>query len=637
MPAYRQLRDSLISKALVFSLCGVFAATSHADLAQSGIAEDALSDVEARALSEVLAPLRVSLPRRLVLGYIRLPVSVAGEALMKPTAECLREALPGIEIELRPYSEFDLQVAVVKREVDLYVVPSGFFAYLADVGAGSVWIASRMSPQSADPSRAAGSVFVARADDTRFANIADLRSAIVAASNSQSFTGWIAALAELANITQYPNNFFGKALFAGSSGKAVTDLVLQGRADAGILHACELEALIARGEVPPSALKIVGPKNYPHFACAASTQLYPDMAFAARPDLSPEIGKRVAAALFAMPATAEGYGWTVVPSYKEVRRVVHRFAYTPGTESKAEVSAVTNRYKYALLIGFLILAGSVLYGISVSLIVRRRTKELVQIIDEKTSLENTAKHDRDRLSQLERAGIVSELSSMIAHELRQPVASLVNYADGLSLYLGGRGKDPIIDEATREIAHQAERVSDIVERVRRYAKQQSNLQTPLDFCEVVKTAYATFCSSTEHSGVRVSAQLAETAPIEGDPLELELLTVNLLKNALHAARTNPSGKSEIKVRLSEDSQPSGPVRWVLEVEDNGLPVSDAKLAELSHPVSSDKLEGLGLGLSICRVIAERHAARLSFRRAQPQGLIASLSMPMRRPESESRT
>ena len=166
--------------------------------------------------------------------------------------------------------------------------------------------------------------------------------------------------------------------------------------------------------------------------------------------------------------------------------------------------------------------------------------------------------------------------------------------------------------------------------MRRYAKQKSNLQTPLDFCEVVKTAYATFCSSTEHSGVRVSAQLAESAPIEGEPLELELLTVNLLKNAFHAARTNTTGKSEIWVRLTEDSSRPDAVRWVLKVEDNGLPASDDKLAELSHPVSSDKLEGLGLGLSICRVIAERHAARLTFLRASPQGLIASVSMTMRR-------
>ena len=80
-----------------------------------------------------------------------------------------------------------------------------------------------------------------------------------------------------------------------------------------------------------------------------------------------------------------------------------------------------------------------LYSVSVSKIVARRTKALVKVIDEKDALEDHARRDRERLSQLERAGIVSELSSMIAHELRQPVASLINYADGLSLYLGGNG------------------------------------------------------------------------------------------------------------------------------------------------------------------------------------------------------
>ena len=126
-------------------------------------------------------------------------------------------------------------------------------------------------------------------------------------------------------------------------------------------------------------------------------------------------------------------------------------------------SLMIDRYKYALLIGVLLLAAAVLYSFAVSRTVARRTKKLVEVIDEKSELEKTARIDRERLSQLERAGFVSEISSMIAHELRQPVASLINYADGLSLYLGGRGKDPVIDEATREITKQAERVASIVD------------------------------------------------------------------------------------------------------------------------------------------------------------------------------
>ena len=216
---------------------------------------------------------------------------------------------------------------------------------------------------------------------------------------------------------------------------------------------------------------------------------------------------------------------------------------------------------------------------------------------------------------------------MIAHELRQPVASLINYADGLSLYLGGKGHDPVIDEATREIGRQAERVSSIVERVRNYARQKEGLQREIDFCAVVKSAYSTFRSGAASSSVRVSADLVDAAPIEGDPLELELFVVNTLKNALHALQSGSVEHPEIRLRLKADLSVENNPRWVLEVEDNGLPLDDKKFAELSHPVTSEKFEGLGLGLSVCRVIAERHRGRLTFRRAEPRGLVVSLSLP----------
>ena len=192
--------------------------------------------------------------------------------------------------------------------------------------------------------------------------------------------------------------------------------------------------------------------------------------------------------------------------------------------------------------------------------------------------------------------------------------------------MGGRNKDPVVDEATREIGRQAERVSGIVERVRRYARGRGARHGAQDLCSIVKSAYASFSSGTEHSNVRVSAELPERAPVEGDPLELELLIVNLLKNALHAAKSTDLEKGEIRMRLTRDEHDPDAPRWVLAVEDNGRPLSEEKFAELSHPVTSEKLEGLGLGLSICRVIAERHAARLTFRRAKPQGLVVLFSI-----------
>lgn len=610
-------------------LAALLLSTARAATPEAGVQEDASIAIEtpAKVVRHFDGSLRIGYADPLDLGQ--------GSSFMESLAARLEESLRGagkggadVSVTLHKYAPFDLQTAVVSHEVDLFLVTSGYYIYLSDMGAGVEWISTLKPPQATDPERAAGSVFVVRADDTRYNQVSDLRTAFVAAAGMASFDGWITALDEVANVSQYPKNFFGKTTFLGASGLSVARAVLERDADVGILRVCELETLTAAGLVEPGSLRVVGEKPQQGLACVSSTELFPGLALAAQTYVPEDVRRRIAAAVYSMPVPESGYRWTLANDYRNVRRVAEKFAYAPTNKaSDARFSVVEERYKYALVLGFLILAASMLYSVSVSKIVARRTKALVKVIDEKDALEDHARRDRERLSQLERAGIVSELSSMIAHELRQPVASLINYADGLSLYLGGKGHDPIIDEATREIGRQAERVSSIVERVRSYARQKEGLQREIDFCAVVKSAYSTFRSGAASSSVRVSADLVDAAPVEGDPLELELFVVNTLKNALHALQSGSVEHPEIRLRLKADLSVENNPRWVLEVEDNGLPLDDKKFAELSHPVTSEKFEGLGLGLSICRVIAERHRGRLTFRRAEPWGLVVSLSLP----------
>lgn len=548
-------------------LAALLLSTARAATPEAGVQEDASIAIEtpAKVVRHFDGSLRIGYADPLDLGQ--------GSSFMESLAARLEESLRGagkggadVSVTLHKYAPFDLQTAVVSHEVDLFLVTSGYYIYLSDMGAGVEWISTLKPPQATDPERAAG-LSVARA-------------------------------------------------------------VLERDADVGILRVCELETLTAAGLVEPGSLRVVGEKPQQGLACVSSTELFPGLALAAQTYVPEDVRRRIAAAVYSMPVPESGYRWTLANDYRNVRRVAEKFAYAPTNKaSDARFSVVEERYKYALVLGFLILAASMLYSVSVSKIVARRTKALVKVIDEKDALEDHARRDRERLSQLERAGIVSELSSMIAHELRQPVASLINYADGLSLYLGGKGHDPVIDEATREIGRQAERVSSIVERVRSYARQKEGLQREIDFCAVVKSAYSTFRSGAASSSVRVSADLVDAAPVEGDPLELELFVVNTLKNALHALQSGSVEHPEIRLRLKADLSVENNPRWVLEVEDNGLPLDDKKFAELSHPVTSEKFEGLGLGLSICRVIAERHRGRLTFRRAEPRGLVVSLSLP----------
>ena len=255
------------ASALVCALITGFVSPSFAQTAED--VEDA-ADYQ-QASSEVRKP--APQPATLRVGVYYSPLFTFRTDLMDVTIERLKNAMPEYAFQVVPLSEFDLTVAAVKHDVDLFVVTSGLYTYLETSGATA--LAVRKSPQSQDPGKAMGAVFIARADDARITSTSDLRSKRVAALSPQSFAGWIVALGEISNITQYPKNYFGKAYFKDKSGMPIVEAVLNKEVDFGILRTCEFESLVARGMVAPNTIKVVGKKPEDTFACLRSTDLYP--------------------------------------------------------------------------------------------------------------------------------------------------------------------------------------------------------------------------------------------------------------------------------------------------------------------------------------------------------------------------
>ena len=106
------------------------------------------------------------------------------------------------------------------------------------------------------------------------------------------------------------------------------------------------------------------------------------------------------------------------------------------------------------------------------------------------------------------------------------------------------------------------------------------------------------------------------AKVVGDPLELELLIINLLKNACSAVEKQPKPKVDLKIESLDDKH------WCLSVSDNGPTLDDKSFARLKTLGDSIKPEGMGIGLSIVRGIADKHGAELEFIRL-PKGGICS--------------
>lgn len=107
----------------------------------------------------------------------------------------------------------------------------------------------------------------------------------------------------------------------------------------------------------------------------------------------------------------------------------------------------------------------------------------------------------------------------------------------------------------------------------------------------------------------------------GDQLELELVVVNLLKNAAEALRDVDSARIEVRLMQAEG-------KAILQVSDNGRPVESETLKELGESLSTTKVSGLGLGLWVVKNIATRHNAAVAFTRSASGGVCAQFTISL---------
>ena len=361
-------------------------------------------------------------------------------------------------------------------------------------------------------------------------------------------------------------------------------------------------------------------------ACRHSSPLYPDIILAASARSDPALVKAVARALLEMPTSDDGYAWGIGAKTAQTARLYRELRIGPYRYLReVRWDTLWENYKpwFAGFAALLLFAG--FHILRTNRLVRLRTRQLSVALLEKDRLAEEARKSRDRLYQMERAGVVSQMSAMLAHELRQPIYTLTNFAGGIAMYVKRKyAMDPMVEKASQGILSAADRISQIVERVRSYAKQKEAKRVRIDLRELVDRTLATFRHTTASDGVEVEVTGEAGAAVSGDPLELELVLLNLLRNAATAMAELPPPR---KIRLSWSTDEAAGLVFA-HVEDEGPELTSEAFEALSHPVNSLKPDGLGLGLSLCRTIVERHGGELSFaKRPDRSGLRVTVALP----------
>jgi signal transduction histidine kinase len=252
---------------------------------------------------------------------------------------------------------------------------------------------------------------------------------------------------------------------------------------------------------------------------------------------------------------------------------------------------------------------------------------LLRLTDERARLHHLQRQldDREGLLFTSRSLTVSEMGSVLAHELNQPIGATANLLRGLKLRLARRHPDSTdelaaLDKAVQQVSY----ASQIIGRVREYTQSRQPKAATLDLVELVHQSLALLDWDLQREAVQLTLCLPDApVPIQGDAVMLQQVLINLLRNALDALRLDRPAEPQIDITLHRD----GP-RAELCVSDNGPGITPQTEARLFLPFSSTKPNGMGLGLSICRSLIEMHQGRLWFSRRDTGGCCFHFALPL---------
>jgi C4-dicarboxylate-specific signal transduction histidine kinase len=205
------------------------------------------------------------------------------------------------------------------------------------------------------------------------------------------------------------------------------------------------------------------------------------------------------------------------------------------------------------------------------------------------------------------------MASSVAHELNQPLTAINNYCNGLVSRIKGKQiNDDDLLAALEKTARQAQRAGQIIQRIRSFVKRSEPNRTLSDIAPMVNEAVELAEIELRRRNVRLSHYVAARLPkLMVDPILIEQVLVNLLKNAAesieHARR--PVSRRSVELRVVPSEINDIPV-VEFSVLDSGAGLAPEVMERLYEAFFSTKVEGMGIGLNLCRTIVESHQGRM---------------------------
>ena len=543
--------------------------------------------------------------RQLSLRLLTLTQYGFHDEVLDATVQALEKRLPGYRLIVHHDSLDSQKRAAEVKDGELFIGTSGFFREVERHGFTS--LGTLATPLAPNPNEAMAGAVIVRTDAVSINTLDDLKGKRAVTTRINAFMNAQMALGEIAARGYDPGDFFSKIDEIGRPMESVITAVAEGKADAGLVKAGVWEGMLANRHPAAENVRVLEPKTNDSMIYRHSSEAYPGWTLMASDTLSPVVLRDVTQALFMIPPEEiAGAKWLPATEFARVDKLFETLKYGPYDYlNHWTLERIWREFSMWIVLAAAAVLFSIFHFFRSEAVIRRKTAELASA--------------SERISSLEKISATGQLSNIVAHELLQPMAATGYYLATLEKLIGSGCTDTAkLLGLCSKMQNTARRSTAIVERVRQYARSRHY--------EPVRIECRSFILKTlEHLRQAHALKLEpvltlDAAYVLADPVEMEIMVTNLIKNAAEAAVATGKRRFDISMTVSSSDV-------LLTFSNSTAPLKDADCDALTTPLRSSKNEGLGLGLAVVRSIVERAEGRFSIMYDGIDQIVAVVSLP----------
>lgn len=248
---------------------------------------------------------------------------------------------------------------------------------------------------------------------------------------------------------------------------------------------------------------------------------------------------------------------------------------------------------------------------------RKRSQELQKTTDQLRTAHRELQDSFEHLSRAGRLAAVGQLAASLAHEIRNPLASIEGAVDIIERSRNPERRTEVLAIVKKEIL----RLKDLLTNLLNFARPRPPEIRRVKINELIESVVELTAHDAEKRGVELSTHVSSPLPAaECDGEQIRQVLLNLTLNALEASDAG-GGKVVLSARNQDNN-------LLIEVADEGRGIAEADLEKIFDPFYTTKEDGTGLGLAISSQILIQHSGTITVKRNPVRGLTFTLVLPL---------